>query len=309
MDGGSISDQIQKCGGKLDEDLVRVFTRHTLEGLNYLHEQGIVHCDIKGQNILLGSSGIKIADFGAAKRLKERGCEAANFNGTPLWMAPEVVQGVEQGLASDVWSLGCTVVEMLQGRTPWTNTNNLAAVLFQIGCSREDPPLPESISAEATDFLRKCLQRDPKNRWTTAQLLDHPFVKSEATADCDSSRYCHQLSPRSTFDFCRDESDCDDESMSSVPIVSLPMRIAKNGTVSRKAEEARCKESTHRFFWQTASREEAKGEWVTVRCTNGWSGEWQQPFMGAGERTLVTKKGSEVSLDCARFLRNRKCAK
>ncbi|KAH7290374.1 hypothetical protein KP509_30G045400, partial [Ceratopteris richardii] len=160
MDGGTLADVITQSGGHLGEALVRHYTRCIVRGLHYLHGNGIVHCDIKGQNILIGSTGVKIADFGHTD------LEAA-----------EVVQGIEQGFAADIWSLGCTVVEMIQGRPPWgRNITDMAAALYKLACLDEDPPLPKSISDDARDFLLHCLQRNPKDRWTTSQLLQHPFL-------------------------------------------------------------------------------------------------------------------------------------
>eukprot|EP00250_Pteridium_aquilinum_P001524 c11719_g1_i1 orf=1-648(+) len=114
MDRGSLADALKQSGGKLSEErLVRGYTRSILQGLAYIHQKGVVHCDIKSQNILIGSSGVKIADFGAARRLGEASPMDGGLRGTPLWMAPEVAQGMEAMPSSDIWSLGCTVVEML----------------------------------------------------------------------------------------------------------------------------------------------------------------------------------------------------
>ncbi|MCO5612419.1 hypothetical protein L7F22_066686 [Adiantum nelumboides] len=188
MDGGSLFDALKQSGGNLQQELhVRCFTRSILQGLSYLHQSGIVHCDIKCQNILVGSSGVKIGDFGTARRLEEASISGGNLRGTPLWMAPEVVQGAEAMPASDIWSLGCTVVEMLQGRPPWGHVGSVEAALFKVGCSKENPPLPESISTEAKDFLSRCLQRDVSARWTAAELLKHPFVSG---LDGDGGAFC-----------------------------------------------------------------------------------------------------------------------
>ncbi|KAL3572922.1 hypothetical protein D5086_026826 [Populus alba] len=118
MPSGSLSNAIHAHdGGRLDESLIRIFTYQILQGLDYLHLNGLVHCDIKSSNILVAQSGAKIADFGCAKRVEQQGPIA----GTPMFMAPEVARGEEQGFASDIWALGCTVIEMASGGTPWHN--------------------------------------------------------------------------------------------------------------------------------------------------------------------------------------------
>ncbi|CAA2990807.1 mitogen-activated kinase kinase kinase 1-like [Olea europaea subsp. europaea] len=86
-----------------------------------------------------------------------------------------VVRNKEYGLAADIWSLGCTVLEMLIGKFPYFDLETTAA-LFSIGRG-ERPPIPESLSMEARDFILHCLEVDPHARPTAALLLDHPFVK------------------------------------------------------------------------------------------------------------------------------------
>ena len=112
MPGGSLGDLLIKFGGRLNESVIRSYTDAILRGIHYLHRQGIVHCDIKGKNVLVGANGVKLADFGSSKSWgnQEKGQEALQLRGTPQWMAPEVVNQVEQGPASDIWSLGCTVI-------------------------------------------------------------------------------------------------------------------------------------------------------------------------------------------------------
>ncbi|KAH7444813.1 hypothetical protein KP509_02G092900 [Ceratopteris richardii] len=179
MEGGSLAERLGRSGGKFpDEALAAHYTRAILHGLDYLHSNGIVHCDIKPKNILIGTSGTKIGDFGSARRVGHESSMDGMLRGTPLYMAPEVVQGLEQGPPSDIWSLGCTLVHMLEGQAPWAHIQCLPALFLKIGNSNEAPPLPENISAEARDFLLQCLQRDPKLRPTAAHLLRHPFLLS-----------------------------------------------------------------------------------------------------------------------------------
>ncbi|KAJ7004127.1 hypothetical protein NC653_009105 [Populus alba x Populus x berolinensis] len=184
MAGGSLSDIAEKFGGALEEEVIRLYTKQILNGLKYLHENGIVHCDLKCKNVLLGLSGnIKLADFGCAKRLKDldRNGKFAyswqSVGGTPLWMAPEVLRKEGLDFASDIWSLGCAVIEMATGRPPWgCKASNPMAVVLKIACSNERPNFPVHFSEEGMDFLDKCLERNPESRWTAEELLDHPFI-------------------------------------------------------------------------------------------------------------------------------------
>lgn len=192
MAGGSLSDIVNKFGGALDESIVRLYTRKILQGLSYLHRRGIVHCDLKCKNVLVGSSGsLKLADFGAAKILNSTNSKNSRrpICGTPLWMAPEVLRNEQQDYSCDIWSLGCTIIEMATGRPPWGgNISNPMAAIYKIACSDETPQLPAGFSAEGLDFLRKCLHRDPKMRWTSDKLLRHPFISPSSAGNCSN---CH----------------------------------------------------------------------------------------------------------------------
>ncbi|EDQ91665.1 uncharacterized protein MONBRDRAFT_1800, partial [Monosiga brevicollis MX1] len=121
--------------GCFSVDIVRKYTRQILEGLQYLHDNKIVHRDIKGANVLATATGdIKLADFGASKRLQTIKTVTGfkSIHGTPYWMAPEVVTGQGYGRRSDIWSMGCTVIEMLTARPPLSDCEPMAA-LFKIG--------------------------------------------------------------------------------------------------------------------------------------------------------------------------------
>uniref|UniRef100_A0A2N9FN80 Protein kinase domain-containing protein n=1 Tax=Fagus sylvatica TaxID=28930 RepID=A0A2N9FN80_FAGSY len=132
--------------------------------------------DIKCANILVDANGsVKLADFGLAKATKLN--DVKSCKGTAFWMAPEVVNRKNHGygLPADIWSLGCTVLEMLTREIPYSDWECMQA-LFKIG-KGEPPPVPESLSKDARDFILQCLQANPDARPTAAQLLDHPFVK------------------------------------------------------------------------------------------------------------------------------------
>ncbi|PIN19012.1 MEKK [Handroanthus impetiginosus] len=169
---GSLLSLYQKYS--LRDPLVSGYTRQILHGLKYLHDRNVIHRDIKCANILVDTNGsVKLADFGLAKAIKLN--DVKSCRGTAFWMAPEVVRSLGYGLAADIWSLGCTVLEMLTRCFPYSNLECMQA-LFKIG-KGERPPIPISLSGDARDFILQCLQIDPSLRPTAAQLLDHPFVK------------------------------------------------------------------------------------------------------------------------------------
>ncbi|CAH9125627.1 unnamed protein product [Cuscuta epithymum] len=158
---------------------VSVYTRQILSGLHYLHSRNVIHRDIKCANILVDVNGsVKLADFGLAKATKLN--DIKSCKGTAFWMAPEVVNRKNNGygLAADIWSLGCTVLEMLTGQVPYSNLEGMQA-LFRIG-KGERPRIPDSLSRDAQDFIVKCLQVNPTDRPTAGELLEHPFVRMAA---------------------------------------------------------------------------------------------------------------------------------
>ncbi|XP_015934718.1 mitogen-activated protein kinase kinase kinase 1 [Arachis duranensis] len=160
----------------LRDSQVSAYTRQILHGLKYLHDRNVLHRDIKCANILVDANGsVKLADFGLAKATKLN--DIKSCRGTPLWMAPEVVKGKNQGygLPADMWSLGCTVLEMLTGKLPYSEFESMQA-LYRIG-KGERPSMPDSLSKDARDFILQCLQVNPDHRPTAAQLLSHPFIQ------------------------------------------------------------------------------------------------------------------------------------
>ncbi|XP_076953696.1 mitogen-activated protein kinase kinase kinase 1-like [Bidens hawaiensis] len=161
----------------LQDCQVSSYTRQILHGLKYLHDRCVVHRDIKCANILVDANGsVKLADFGLAKATTLN--DVKSCKGTAFWMAPEVVnlKNKGYGLAADIWSLGCTVLEMLTHRIPYAPLECMAA-LFRIG-NGIPPPIPDSLSREAKDFISQCFHINPADRPTASQLLNHPFVRT-----------------------------------------------------------------------------------------------------------------------------------
>ncbi|XP_042059563.1 mitogen-activated protein kinase kinase kinase 5-like [Salvia splendens] len=200
---GSINRFINDHCGAITESVVRNFTRHILFGLAYLHAKKTIHRDIKGANLLVDACGVvKLADFGMAKHMNG---QTANLSlkGSPYWMAPELLQTTMQtdaswdmALAVDIWSLGCTIIEMMNGKPPWSEYEG-AAALFKV--LKETPPLPQTMSAEGKDFLQCCFRRNPADRPTATNLLDHPFVNYSNTSTQSTKDSVQFLKDRSCY--------------------------------------------------------------------------------------------------------------
>ncbi|CDO92842.1 unnamed protein product [Kluyveromyces dobzhanskii CBS 2104] len=166
---GSLRD-ILKHGPLLEDDTVNYVTQ-TLHGLRYLHEQGVIHRDIKAANLLLTEDGVvKLADFGVSTRINRM---AMTYAGSPNWMAPEVMTGQGASTVSDTWSLGATVVELLTGNPPFHNLVNESACYAIVN---EEYIAPLTLSAECRDFLARCFQKNMFKRATAQELLGHSWL-------------------------------------------------------------------------------------------------------------------------------------
>jgi mitogen-activated protein kinase kinase kinase len=163
ISGGSVGSCLRKHG-KFEEQVVSSLTRQTLAGLAYLHREGILHRDLKADNILLDLDGTcKISDFGISKKTDNiYGNDATNnMQGSVFWMAPEVVRSQGQGYSAkvDIWSLGCVVLEMFAGRRPWSKEETVGAI-YKLGSLNEAPPIPDdvaqNISPIAVAFMFDC---------------------------------------------------------------------------------------------------------------------------------------------------------
>ncbi|XP_071702507.1 MAP3K epsilon protein kinase 1-like isoform X3 [Rutidosis leptorrhynchoides] len=187
VENGSLANIIKPNKfGPFPESLVAVYIAQVLEGLVYLHEQGVIHRDIKGANILTTKEGlVKLADFGVATKLTEADINTHSVVGTPYWMAPEVIEMSGVCAASDIWSVGCTVIELLTCVPPYYDLQPMPA-LFRI-VQDENPPIPDSLSPGITDFLRQCFKKDARLRPDAKTLLSHPWIQNSRRVVLQSS--------------------------------------------------------------------------------------------------------------------------
>lgn len=206
--GGTLLDHLRKNDGvSFPESNVRRYTRSILQGLYHIHGKGFVHCDIKLQNILVFDDGdVKIADFGLAKEANEKRSKTCELKGTPLFMSPESVNENEYEPPADIWAVGCAVVEMVTGKPAWNVGvgSNIWSLLIRIGVGEELPNIPEELSEEGKDFLRKCFVKDPRKRFTAEMLLKHPFVSDDhntVSFNKVMNEHLTSSSPMSHFDF------------------------------------------------------------------------------------------------------------
>ncbi|KAK4317532.1 hypothetical protein Pmani_011378 [Petrolisthes manimaculis] len=176
---GSVSDIMRLRKKTLTEEEIATVVHDTLRGLEYLHLRRKIHRDIKAGNILLNTLGhAKLADFGVAGQLSDTMAKRNTVIGTPFWMAPEVIQEIGYDCVADIWSLGITALEMAEGKPPYGDIHPMRAI-FMI--PTKPPPSfrePDQWQPEFIDFVSRCLVKNPEERATATELLQHPFIRA-----------------------------------------------------------------------------------------------------------------------------------
>eukprot|EP01102_Stenamoeba_stenopodia_P001465 TRINITY_DN1126_c0_g1_i1.p1 TRINITY_DN1126_c0_g1~~TRINITY_DN1126_c0_g1_i1.p1 ORF type:complete len:441 (+),score=119.64 TRINITY_DN1126_c0_g1_i1:444-1766(+) len=176
-EGGSLRDVLDELDITLTDDQVAAVMTATLKGLAYLNSKNILHRDIKAGNILLTEKGEpKLTDFGVSQQLQNAMVKTRSFNGTPCFMAPEVLARREYDSKVDIWSLGITAIELAEGQPPWTGISPYRAM--KVIPKAEPPKLQKKTCCkDFQDFVNKCLTKDPEKRPSAVQLLEHTFLR------------------------------------------------------------------------------------------------------------------------------------
>ncbi|KAB1262151.1 Serine/threonine-protein kinase PAK 5, partial [Camelus dromedarius] len=193
LEGGALTDIVTHT--RMNEEQIATVCLSVLRALSYLHDQGVIHRDIKSDSILLTSDGrIKLSDFGFCAQVSKEVPKRKSLVGTPYWMAPEVISRLPYGTEVDIWSLGIMVIEMIDGEPPYFNEPPLQA-MRRIRDSL--PPrvkdlhkssgwylVSSQVSSVLRGFLDLMLVREPSQRATAQELLGHPFLKLAGPPSC-----------------------------------------------------------------------------------------------------------------------------
>ncbi|CAF0899465.1 unnamed protein product [Brachionus calyciflorus] len=184
--GGSLQD-IYNVTGALSENQIAYVCRETLKGLNYLHNMGKMHRDIKGANILLTDEGdVKLADFGVSAQITATLAKRKSFIGTPYWMAPEVAAVERKGgynQQCDIWAVGITAIELAELQPPNFNLHPMRALFIMSKSGFKPPTLKDKDkwTSNFHSFIKVALTKNPKKRPSADKLLEHSFLLGDFT--------------------------------------------------------------------------------------------------------------------------------
>jgi len=212
--GGSVASLLSKFGS-FSIEVIQSYIVQTLNGLSYLHDNNIIHRDIKGSNILVNEEGIvKLADFGASKKLKNAAGDmmmSLTVRGTPFFMAPEVYEEKYSSKA-DIWGIGCVAFQMVTAKPPWKGlgfTNPISLfnhIKKQNGPPQMEHPQEDNFSTRQQmswimlqEFVCKCFEQDPLKRPSVKELLKDKLFSATVEGDIDdevSVQYRGLFSPR-----------------------------------------------------------------------------------------------------------------
>lgn len=194
----SIYRRVKQRNGRLGEKVLIKVAGSVLKGLEYLHEQRIIHRDVKPSNMLVTRQGqIKLCDFGVSGELINS--VAGTFTGTSYYMAPERIQGSAYTITSDVWSLGVTLLELAMNRFPFPAEGEAPLGPIDLMAYIVNGPMPTLENDETRgvkwsralrDFIARCLVRDGSVRGGPQTLAHHPVIKrSEVVPTADLARF------------------------------------------------------------------------------------------------------------------------
>lgn len=214
--GGDLSMFILKRQGRIPEATAKHFMQQLASGLKILRENNVIHRDLKPQNLLLSAnddnSVLKIADFGFARSLQPRGL-AETLCGSPLYMAPEIMQLQKYDAKADLWSVGAILFQLVTGKTPFTG-NNQIQLLQNIVKSTElhFPPEIKDLSSDCIDLCQKLLRRNPVERLMFEEFFNHPFLSLQQPVELLRNRRPLRLMDGFPFSECNSVRNTDESS-------------------------------------------------------------------------------------------------
>ena len=185
VDGVTVEQYLEKKPDGLKEGLAIRIVKEVLSGLHYAHLKGIIHRDIKPGNIMIDKKGqVKLMDFGIAiNKDSKRHTKVGNIVGSISYIAPELIKGGVPSPKTDIYSLGIVLYEMLEGKLPFSSTNDYE--LMDMHLNTKPPKITREVDNQTLKVLNKSLSKNPKNRYASAlefyKALDNPTKNIQNT--------------------------------------------------------------------------------------------------------------------------------
>ncbi|GAB0095339.1 Serine/threonine-protein kinase fused [Sergentomyia squamirostris] len=261
--------------GSIGEERTRKLSFDLVSALYYLHSHRILHRDLKPQNILIDrEEHAKLCDFGLARNMTIGTHVLTSIKGTPLYMAPEIVLEKPYDHLADLWSLGCIIYECLAGQPPFC-TSNIVQLLQSI--KKDEVKWPSFLSDCCISFLQGLLEKDPKNRMTWQEILDHEFVKDKILILSEDNPVSPFTNPLSASQSKEKERQTErimlDKRLLKVPPLSIPGRNLLPPTLKhlpRGDEAASSIDSTHAILQSDVEPLETDTEEISTEMKEGF---------------------------------------
>lgn len=180
MEGGTLSQAIK--GFEFQEKQIAFVAKEMLQGIFYLHQNKLIHRDLKSANIMMTTQGdVKLIDFGLCLDYAVQGDKRCHMVGSPFWMPPEMIKRQQYSYPVDIWSFAICLLELANGQPP--NRKSSLKAMFTAGTEGYPKPFknPAQWTRDFKDFMSRCLQSDPEERATAEELLQHPFLAKADT--------------------------------------------------------------------------------------------------------------------------------
>lgn len=278
--------------GMFPENLAAIYVAQVLDGLKYLHDNDVIHLDIKAANILINTEGVvKLADFGIAttaapsandKRMSVVAC-------SPFWTAPEVIMNqsengqVKVTPAADIWSLGCTIIELVTGYPPYHDMSGVQAIFKMV--DEDHPPFPDDVSEELLDFLLQCFQKEPSDRPTAAQLRSSPWIR----------KFTGEPVPEAEAEIEADAQVTLAKSAPPVPSRTERPSLATGGGGATTAPLITYQQATQINLRHTMSKEEGKGVMEQLKKQFEMEEELERQEAAIAEEAAAARSSSSPS--------------
>ncbi|XP_065175121.1 serine/threonine-protein kinase 10-like [Sycon ciliatum] len=309
--GGAMDDVLQELNHGLNEGQMKVVTRHMFEALAFMHDKHIIHRDLKAGNLLLCSDGmVKLADFGVSALNKNAKQKRDSFIGTPFWMAPEVIacetnKDIPYDYKADIWSAGITMIELADVNPPNYEMHPMR-VLFKI--PKADPPTvlaPRKWSKHFNDFVAKCLVKEPDDRPTALEMLEHPFLQG-----VDSTQETKVLFAEIRADFEDIIQELDEQTTESATNDSMDVPDTKQSSPSQGSPSStgcsfnppECSRSNSCASLKTTSKEDDKpSNFKTLKRVRTYKVDGKE-YSSTMEVIIDVNKGKSVEQQGERLL-------